>query len=678
MRRALLAELLLAGLLLQPGEALAQRRPQRPEPAAPQKQRSLKSELGLEAAKRLLRSDDTEERQRAFERLSAIKSEAALELLGRTLDSGGAARDGRERLVAVRALAPHARSPIARAALIRALSAPASMERADPLLSLARQTAALALARSADPPAQAALAQALRQPGRSAEAALGALSAYPPPDLRPVLRARGALTPALLELLEAIDDPRTQGLLHQIASKGTPELRARALVSLGKVQRATAAELARQIWSHERHPTLRLAAARTLALCGAPEAPSALDAVFQSDTDAAIAIALEAPSPALLPSLERALPGSSGERSEQLLAAIGRAGGPRAAAALERVLTGAGAAAFAAAYALALAPGDEARAALERSLSGTAMPRRLAVLAGALRAFVLRDEPSGLGAASDALVAATDPADRAAGAFALALLDRRRGAELVNVADPVVVRAAARAALAAGFAADAAERLARENDALTRAALAVSLADDSAADRVPNAVLEALLESGSVAAPLAARALAARDTETQRARVEQLLSSADRALRAHAAVGLSRSKLPSAVGLLEAAYRFETDAGVRRAIVVALSQRPEPGRMRTLELAAGFDPDAATRHGARLALSSAKLGPNQPGSGTLWVRLDRPSGGAELGVMALSGPGAAVPGLPDPSGFVVMAGLPRGPLELWLAPAAGRGQERTP
>jgi hypothetical protein len=249
----------------------------------------------------------------------------------------------------------------------------------------------------------------------------------------------------------------------------------------------------------------------------------------------------------------------------------------------------------------------------------------------------------------------------------------------VQSADAVVVRAAARASLAAGFAVDAAERLALEKDAVTRASLALSLADDAAADRVPNAVLELLLESGGVAAPLAARALAARDNETLRARVEQLLKSTDRTLRAHTAAGLARSKQASAVGLLEAAYRFETDSSVRRAIVVALSQRAEPGRLRTLELAASFDPDTATRHGARLATSAARLGPAVPGPGALWVRLDRPeSSGAELGVMALSGPGAALPGLPDPSGFVVMAGLPRGPLELWLAPAAARGQGLAP
>ena len=145
---------------------------------------------------------------------------------------------------------------------------------------------------------------------------------------------------------------------------------------------------------------------------------------------------------------------------------------------------------------------------------------------------------------------------------------------------------------------------------------------------------------------------------------------------AHAAAGLSRSKQPSAVGLLEAAYRFEADAAVRQAIVVALSQRPEPGRLRTLELARSFDPDAATRHGARLALSRARLGSTLPGAGVLWVRLDRPSeSGAELGVMALSRAGLALPGLPDASGFVVMAGLPRGPLTLWLAPAGARGQD---
>jgi cellulose synthase operon protein C len=674
LRRALLG--FVTAALLLPQAAQAQRRPPRARSETRAGQTpSLKNELGLDGARRLLLSDDRAQRLRAFEKLSVIHSEAALELLGKALDAGGAARDGHERLAAVRALAPHARLPIARAALVRALAAPASLERADPLLALARQTAALALGRSGDPPAQAALAQALRQPGRSAEAALAALSAYPPADLRPVLRARGAVTPALLDLLRALDDPRTRSLLHQIATRGAPELRAQALVSLGKLRDARARELGVETWSRERHPALRLAAAQTLALCGAKEAPAAVAALLQAEdsasVDAAIAIALEAPAPALVPALERALTAADGPRRERLLAALGRAGGPAAARALEKVLGSDSPQAFAAAYALALSAGSEARAALERALGGRPAQRQLAVLAAALRREALRDEPSGLASAARELLGAREAESRAAGAFASALLDSGRGAELMEGTDPVIVRAAARAALAGNFAGAAARRLARETDATTQAALAIALNDDEAADQVPSAVLESLLEHGGVGAPLAARALAARDDETLRPRILQLLGSADHTLRAHAALGLARSEQKSAVALLDASYRIESSASVRRAIVVALSRRSEPGRKRALELAAAFDPDAAVRHGARLALGAAELAAAAGGGATLWVRVEPP----ELGLLALVGPGSALPALPDPNGFVVLAGLPQGPLELRLAPAAARGQD---
>ncbi len=677
-RRSALLAALLVGLFT--ASATAQRRPPRrqaPAPA-PERPKSLKAELGLDAAKVLLRSDSSSERLRGFERLSAIGSEAALELLGRSLDAGGAARDGRERVSAVRALAPHARSAVARAALVRALGASASLERADPLLALARQTAALALARSGDVQALTALAQALRQAGRGADAALAALSAYPPAELGPLLRARGAVTAALLSLFEALDDPRARGLLYDVARRSPPELRARALIALARVHAPGAAELARSVWAKERHPTLRAAAARALSLSDAADARQAVEAIANgapgdaSVLDTVIDIALESPHPDLTPLLERLLAAQKGERAERLVAALGRAGGSRAAALLERALA-VPAQAPAAAYALALAPGRDALRALERALaSQNAVLKRLAVRAAALRHVALRETAAGLERASRALAAGPLPVDRAAGAFALALLVPKRGAELVRSTDLVVVRAVARAALSSDFASAAADRLEGERDALTRAALAIALADDRAADRVSSATLERLLESGGAPAALAARALAARDSESLRPRLEQLLESSDRTLRAHTALGLARSHEASVVGLLAMAYRFEIEPQVRRAIVGALSQRSESGRLRTLELAAAFDPDPATRQSAKLALAAVRLSIPLTGSGTLWLEV---RGTSELVAVAAPAPGVSLPAVPDPDGLVALAGLPAGALELSLAPAAIEGKE---
>ena len=168
----------------------------------------------------------------------------------------------------------------------------------------------------------------------------------------------------------------------------------------------------------------------------------------------------------------------------------------------------------------------------------------------------------------------------------------------------------------------AAQRLALETDPELRSALALSLARPEAADRVPTSVLSSLFETHGAAAHLAAFALAARDGDAERPRLREHLASGDPLLRAHVALGLGRSKEASAVGLLEGAYRFESDPAVRRAIVVTLAQRAEPGRERTLRLAADLDPDDATRAAARRALERGRHRAAPSSTGTLWVRLD--------------------------------------------------------
>jgi cellulose synthase operon protein C len=650
------------------------------QPAAPpakaQVKSSLRSRLGVEAAAPLLRSESTDLRLRGFEKLGATGTSAALELLADALEAGGAARTANERLTAVRALARHALEERARGALVRAMGG--ALTRDEPGEIMVRQTAALALARSGDKNALQALGQALRQPGRVSETARIALRAHPPKAIEPLLLARGVPTPALAGLFGDLGYQRGRELLSTLSQSGAPALRAEAMLALAKIDRATAVGLAKSFYKNEKHRSLRLAAARVLATARDQDAAAALGTLLAEPAlvGDAIAIALDAPSPALAPLLARITPSDPGD-GERLLAALGRAGGRASLDRLERTL-GHAELGWASAYALALSPDGGAEDVLERALDRPTT-RRSAARAAVLRLRARGSEVDGLDDALGALEGSTNAADRAVAAFCRAASEPDAGVRLVLGRDPVIVRAAARAALDPEVSLAAARRLAVEPDPLLRTALAVSLVRPEAADLVPTSVLTALFEARGAAAHLAAFALAARDGDAERPRLRELLGSGDPLLRAHVALGLARSKEPSAVGLLDDAYRFESDPSVRRAIVTALAQRAEPGRERTLRLAADLDPDDKARTHARRALGRGRPGPAAPdpatgGTGTAWIRLDgAPNDKGSVAVVVTSA-GLALPLGPDPDGHVLFAGLPGGPVSVTLASAAPGGE----
>jgi hypothetical protein len=156
------------------------------------------------------------------------------------------------------------------------------------------------------------------------------------------------------------------------------------------------------------------------------------------------------------------------------------------------------------------------------------------------------------------------------------------------------------------------------------------------------------------------------------------------------ALGLARSELASAVGLLDDVYRFESDPIVRRAIVSTLAQRAEPGRGRTLRLAADLDPDDGARNTARRALSLRGPHSAKPTTVTAWIRLDpgppagvggpgaaAPANDATAAVVVTS-KGLALPLYPDPDGSVTLAGLPGGSVSVTLASAAPGGDSSKP
>jgi cellulose synthase operon protein C len=641
----------------------------------------LSERMGVGVARRLLdRSASPASRRRALERLGAVGTPSALELLSKSLEPGGSATTSEERLVAVRALARHARHPDVRLALVRALAGvgAAAGAEAEQLEQLVRETAALALARSGSREALELLGKALRQEGPVALAAAVGLEAHPPREIAPIVDARGAPTLTLVRLLARLGDQRAFHGLRRIVKRGTPELRAEAAIALTRLGDFETVAVARHWLEHGSEAAVRVAAARILAMARDPGADGAIARLLAEPGNraAALELALDAPSAGLVPALERQLAASPAD-AERIIAAIGRAGGTRAAKVLARQLE-APANAQTAAYALALCPGDPAADAIERALSSSSADvRRNAARAGVLRRAAFGDSVSGLKAALDRLLQSADAADRAAGAWGRAALDDDDARELVVSSDLDVARAAARQAFVPSVASVAARRLAHEADASSRTALAAALAVPAAADQVPTSVLLALLDGGGAATPIAARALAARDSNQLRPRVELLLASADPFVRANAVLGLADSREPSAVGLLEQSYRFETDAAVRHAVVSALGQRKERTRRRTLTLAAQLDGNREVREAARLALSGHRLARLGSGRGTLWLALIPNRAGATVSGHAAelaTAAGMVLPLAADPDGAVTLAGLPVGSVRVRLAAAGASGK----
>lgn len=636
---------------------------------APPPRRSLRGLFGVDAVKPLLRSEAGAVRERAFERLGTLGTPRALELLARALESDGAARDARERLAAVRALAPHAADPVASDALIRALGGIEG--HLDERALLVERTAALALAASHDELAERALARALRQPGRVSEHARLALHAHPARGIVPLLLASSTATPALVAVLGELGEPAAWGFLREQAESGDAPVRSAAVTALFQLDGAAAVRLARRLAPSETDAGVRAALARGLAVNGDDAAVPLFAALLTDAKGRALALDLaldvqNAEFGALLAKAPLA------DDRDRWFAALGHAGGAAAVARLTAALARPDDA-WSALYALALCPDGRAEDVLERALTQPAL-RRNALRAAVIRSVTREQNVSGMTAALDAL-GHGDPSDRAAAAWARAVLEPSAAVASFASRDVAVVAAAARAASSRQLAAAAAARLATTTEPVLAAALAGALSVPGAADAVPTRVLTALVDARGAAAYAAAFALALRDSETLRPRLRELLGSEDPLLRAHVARGLGASADASAVGLLGEAYRAEPDAEVRRALVSALAERREPGRRPTLELAAALEPDDAARELARTALRGAAP-PRAPRRGAAWLRLT-PSRAEPPFALLASTSGVSLPFAADPDGMLTVVGLPAGPLELELATATpGQSPER--
>lgn len=632
---------------------------------------SLNDRLGIAVAERLLRSDEPLERTRAIERLGSVSTARALQILIDLVDGGGA-KSPEERLSAVRALWPRAAQTEARQTLIRLMASPSSRSssREDALEREVRVSAALALAASQEPAAISVLGKALEEEGPLADAARIAILAHPPSDLSRLLPTRGTGSVMLSRTLGELGDQRAFAVLRGFVRGGSTEVRAAAAVALTRLGDLETVTLARHWLGEKTVPELRLAGAQILALEHTPDWPDAISALL-SDPETrsqGLDLALAAPHPKLAATLVERLGSADGD-AEQAIAALGRAGGPEAARFLSRELAS-DEHGSAAAYALALMEGELATEALGRALQRPAL-RALAARAAVVRRTTLQESVPGLSSALESLASSKDGAERAAGAWGLAVLDESRAVDFLNSKDPVMVRAAARTAWHGRAATVAAARLTRETDALTRAALAVCLVNPPAADGIPTLVITRLLREVPAAAPLAARALAMRDDAALRPVIEDLLENSDAWLRAHTALGLAFSADASALGLLSRSYRFEAAPEVRSALVAALGERPERTRSRTLRLAAALDPDAGVRARARLGLSDGEASASSQGTGSFWLRIAQGTPGAtepRAVALGLSG-GLAIPAVSDPGGFLILTGLPQGSVTVRLADA---------
>ena len=666
---------------------------------------SLKGRVGVAVAEGLMLDGGVEDRIRGVQRLGAIGTPEAVDSLLQSVEQSSALLDPKVRLEAVRALAAHAKRDPVRQVLVREMTDADARTGGSPLAAFARDTAALALARSGEKKAIVALVSVIIQGGATGEAASRALRAYPPAQLQPLLgEGRKPMSPSVAVFLGELGDLRATARLRGMLEQPDLAGKIAAAVALAKLGDERPLTIARE-WMKRPDARLQRAAVEVLAYLGAPDARRGIIKLLDADSTRSegVRLALQMPGPELARPLAAALPNMAAEDRGRAIAAIGRAGGPEAVKALLAQL-GKPDVATGAAYALAMMPGPAGLAALNQAIASTKTrggpSHRLTVRAGVVRALSLRDPPGDLPALLEALLASKDAADRAVGSFGLAATGARSIEELLASKDEAVARAAARGALARGEralaalmpvlvqAAAAAEPAERGGDltvepSIGAVAAGVALIASPSGGALSTSRLAAWAEGGGPLAPLAARALPTRDDEVLRPRIKRLLQGSDPVVRAHIALGLARDPEHDAATVLAQAYRFEDDASVRRAIVRALSRREEVQRVAVLTLARDLDPDLSVRALARSALEGRVLDhvtpataagdPAAPGIGVAWVSIvandaaAAPSASSRAARVVRSD-GLAVPVVADPDGVLVVPGLPPGAGSLLLAP----------
>ncbi len=689
--------------------AFAQPSPRRPAPlpvptAAPAATvpMNVRAHVGTDYAARLLRSTDPEERIRGIQRAATIGSAESIALLVQATESSPAVRsDSRALIELARGLARSADQERSRTALLLIVNAgnpgiagrlpqagrtgdALSLEEGDPVAraELARQIAAIALARSGTDRALEQLYGVARSGASGQNAALLALTLQPPREPGFYGTTGSSMPASVVRMLGQLGDLRALENLHAATRSTDITVRGAALVALAELGDARAGALSRTAIA-ESDARLRAAAGEAFVLLGAPERFKAVSALIADEATAAIGVRLaervyNAEITKLLAA--RVVDHPDRELRAAGIRALGRSSDPGAALALTAApLLADPQLGYHAMLALARSPAPNAMA-LVTALAGAKATAALGVRAYVVRALV-RGERSDAG--DDLLLrllASREGRERALGAFGRVALGKASAASLLDDPDPRVRRAVAMASLARPDRVThraLLEHAVKEKDEATRQVLAIGLVGGDPDGLVTTTSLVDRAESGGADAPLSAGALTRRAEEANERKVGQLLASKDPVLRAHAARGLAYATLPDASGRLAAAYAYETDATVRRAIVAALSARLQdataPARRSTLETAATLDPDGPTRQAARLGGASGSASPLGAALTTdaAWLRITLDGGAApgEAYVGSLvRADGLAVPIAFDDDGYAIVPGLPPGEARLVLAP----------
>jgi HEAT repeat protein len=693
LKRAFLATLLFA---TSAGAQGSTRIPRVAPPTAPSNgPTNLRSHVGTDHAARLLRSPDPDERLRGVERAASIGSAESLALLVESLERSQQLKgDTRALLAAARGLARFADQERARAGLMAILGAghpdmagrlPTttrdSSEEGDPVAraELARQVAAIALARSGGDRALEALYGAARSGGSRQNAAMLALTMYPPRD--PGFLGTTAVMPAsTVRMLGQLGDLRALDVLHAAARSSDVGVRCAALLALAELGDTRAIPLAIAAIA-ENDARLRAAAGEVFILLNAPQRFQATTSLIADEATTSIGIKMaERVHNAEITKLVAARAWQHPDRELRLAAihALGRSPDPGAAKALVAPqLLGDKDLVYQAIHALARSPAPNAG-----ELVAGLFPTRLASLA--VRAYVVRaivrgERDSSSDSAAFKMASGHTENERALGVFARVALGDADADGFLEDKSARVRRAAVMGSLADGVSPSMQRaflaRIASDPDPVTRQLLAIGLIGGDPDGIAKTSMLIDRAESAGGDAALSTFALARRADETTANRVGQLLESKDVVQRTHAARGLGLSTLPDATGRLAELYAYETDPIVRRAVVSALALRAEdesaPARRETLAMAADLDPDGLVRQAARRAILGAKVPLSAPAVREVaWLRVTRDGGAPQepyVGSLVRSD-GLAVPIVFDEEGYAVVPGLPPGESRLVLAP----------
>lgn len=662
---------------------------------------NVRAHVGADYAARLMRSTDPDERIRGIQRAASIGTAETIALLVQAGESSPAMKsDSRALIELARALSKFADQDRPRGALLALVNVgnPSiagrlpvgrtssgdglSLEDGDPVArtELARQIAAIALARSGTDRALEQLYGAARGGGGGQSAAMLALTVQPPRDPGFFGTAGASLQPAVVRLLGQLGDLRALEVLQGAARSTDVNVRCAALLALAELGDERAIGLSRTAIA-EADARLRAAAGEAFVVLNAAERFKAVSALISDEATTAIGVKLadrvhNAEITKLLAA--RVIQHPDRDVRANVIRALGRSPEPDAAKTLTAdALLADPVFGYQAALALARSPAPNAGDLVTALTTGKTAT--LGVRAYVVRALVRGERTSAGDTVLVRLAGSKDGRERALGVFALVALRSATAETHLADPDPRVRRAAAMGTLAHPSKDDRRALLARltkEPDPATRQVLAIGLLEGDPDAELTTTLLVDRAEAGGADGPLAALALARRADESMERKLGQLLGSKDAVIRAHAARGVAQAALPDVTGRLANAYAYETDVAVRRALVSSLAARTKdataPSRKSTLEIASLLDPDAVCRQAARRGLDANAARVGAPlATETAWLRITLDGGAAPNDAYVGSvvrADGIAVPMAFDDDGYAIVPGLPPGDARLVLAP----------